>query len=289
MRPGPTGTSPGSSDKHGVDHLGLAAWGGEAAVMATAHAHDEVEINVGVGGSLSYLSGGRLLSVPPDRMVAFWGVVPHQLVGGDPGTELLWVTVPTATVLSWGLPAGLVAQLLRGGFVVDPSAADDARNLRRWRADLAEPRSADGVRFVQLEVQARLLRLGHAVAACPARPTTGEGRAQLSLAQQHAAVMAGYVAEHFRSPLRVADVAAAVPLHPHHAMTVFRDVIGVTIGWYVAQCRLAEAQRLLVVTDRGLADIAAEVGFGSVSRFHAVFREHTGTSPAAFRRALRAG
>jgi AraC-like DNA-binding protein len=38
-----------------------------------------------------------------------------------------------------------------------------------------------------------------------------------------------------------------------------------------------------------LADIATEVGFGSVSRFHAVFREHTGTSPAAFRRALRAG
>ena len=47
----------------------------------------------------------------------------------------------------------------------------------------------------------------------------------------------------------MADVAAAVHLHPSTAAAVFRRAMGVSIGEYLAQCRVAEAQRLLISTD----------------------------------------
>ena len=99
--------------------------------------------------------------------------------------------------------------------------------------------------------------------------------------------MASHVATHFREPLAVADVAGAVHLHPSTAAAVFRREMGVTIGEYLAQCRVAEAQRLLISTDATTSEIALRAGFGSTSRFYERFVRDTGIAPAAYRRAMR--
>ncbi|MFT2604652.1 helix-turn-helix transcriptional regulator, partial [Escherichia coli] len=59
---------------------------------------------------------------------------------------------------------------------------------------------------------------------------------------------------------------------------------GVTIGEYLAQCRIARARELLLTTDEAIPAIAASAGFGSLSQFYARFRDHTGEAPAAYRR-----
>nr|WP_238341919.1 helix-turn-helix domain-containing protein [Actinopolymorpha rutila] len=96
--------------------------------------------------------------------------------------------------------------------------------------------------------------------------------------------MARFIAERFRDPLTVADVAAAVHVHPHHAMGVFRNVVGTTLGAYLTQCRVAEAQRLLLTTGAGMAEIAHAAGFGSQSRFYSCFTAACGEPPGAYRR-----
>ncbi|MGX1668114.1 helix-turn-helix transcriptional regulator [Streptomyces sp. NPDC055400] len=53
---------------------------------------------------------------------------------------------------------------------------------------------------------------------------------------------------------------------------------------YLTRHRLAEARRLLITTDLPINDIASAVGFGSVSRFYAVFTSLCGAPPAKFRR-----
>ncbi len=60
-----------------------------------------------------------------------------------------------------------------------------------------------------------------------------------------------------------------------------------TIGDYLAQCRVAEAIRLLISTDATTGDIALRAGFGSTTRFYERFSRDTGMSPAAYRRMMR--
>jgi transcriptional regulator GlxA family with amidase domain len=97
--------------------------------------------------------------------------------------------------------------------------------------------------------------------------------------------MAGFIAGHAAEPIGVAEVAAAVNLHPRYAMTVFKDSLGISIGRYLTQCRVAEAQRLLISTDHAVADIGFLSGFSSQSRFYAAFRDICRSAPAAYRRA----
>jgi AraC-like DNA-binding protein len=55
-----------------------------------------------------------------------------------------------------------------------------------------------------------------------------------------------------------------------------------TITQYLTRRRLVTAQRLLVTSEKNAAAIAYESGFGSVSRFYAVFRDQIGMSPREF-------
>lgn len=112
-------------------------------------------------------------------------------------------------------------------------------------------------------------------------------RADVGEPIRHAAAMARHAAMYFREPIGPSDVAAVVPLHPNYAMTVFRTVVGMTLGEYLTQCRIAEAQRLLITTGATTAEVAAASGFGSQSAFYAAFTKACGLAPGAYRRAYR--
>ena len=57
---------------------------------------------------------------------------------------------------------------------------------------------------------------------------------------------------------------------------------------YLAQHRVAHAQRLLLTTDASVAAIGLDCGFGSASQFYAVFKRACGVAPGAYRAALAA-
>ena len=50
---------------------------------------------------------------------------------------------------------------------------------------------------------------------------------------------------------------------------------------------ILEARRLLAHSDRSAAQIATQLGFSSATNFSKFFRQRTGTSPLAFRHAVR--
>ncbi len=102
-----------------------------------------------------------------------------------------------------------------------------------------------------------------------------------------AAALAAFVSEHYQEPLTLADAACAAQLNPTYAAGLFKRTFGMTVLEYLTQHRLAHAQRLLVTTDRGVLDVALDAGFGSSSRFYAVFTKVCGETPKAYRKRVR--
>ncbi|OIH96306.1 hypothetical protein BIU90_00125 [Curtobacterium sp. MCBA15_001] len=277
---------------------------GPAPTMLSSHRHDDLEINLVLDGRLDYRFGGAPVSVRAGEVALFWGWTPHQLVGdgdgdgdgdgggggavgADGGGEFLWAHIPLGEVLAWGLPDHDLGALLLNRPVLVPATAagrDVESMFGSWQHDFTD----DGAELIAgLEAQAfvrRLLR--HHRDALDLRPDGGHGTAD---AMHRVIDMVRFVVDRFRDPIEVADVAAAAHLHPHHAMTVFRQDVGSTIVEYLTRCRVAEAQRLLATTSLTTAEIAHAAGFGSQSSFYAHFTRACGTAPGAYRSGQRRG
>ena len=96
--------------------------------------------------------------------------------------------------------------------------------------------------------------------------------------------MAQYIVTNFRESVTIDDIAAAAHLNRTYAATIFSRSLGTTPGRYLTRCRVAEAQRLLITTDRPMLDIAHAAGFSSQSSFYDQFSRHCGVSPGGYRR-----
>ena len=257
--------------------------------------HNEIELNLLLSGSLSYVFGGRRVTIPERGLGAFWAAVPHQVVVSPPpgdAADYYVVTIPLLRFLQLNLPDRLVQPILHGQMVLDAPegrVAADRERFEQWCDDLAGDQS-DRHRAVLLEIEARLLRLALRLPewspgthpATAARSLLGEGR--LSKAEQ----MAAHVARHYTEPLSVEEVSRSVGLHPGYAMTLFRKTFGMTLVEYVTQHRLTHAQRLLATTDKAVLTVALESGFGSLSRFNDAFKRACGCTPREHRKECQA-
>ena len=67
----------------------------------------------------------------------------------------------------------------------------------------------------------------------------------------------------------------------------FKSATGVSIGQYLQQRRLDEAQALLRRTNLSITEVGVAVGLNDASHFSRMFREQTGITPSAFRTAVR--
>lgn len=64
----------------------------------------------------------------------------------------------------------------------------------------------------------------------------------------------------------------------------FSRAVGVAPMEYLLTWRMALAKRLLRQRDRSIAEIAAHVGYGSVSAFGVAFTRHVGMPPGRYAR-----
>jgi AraC-like DNA-binding protein len=258
--------------------LGLAAWERQSHGMQSAHQHLDLELNYVLSGTMRYLVGGRIVTLPPLRLCLLWGGVPHQMLPSTQVVEALWVTIPLTAVLRWSLPETLIRPLLATGFIADPAPrSTDLEQLRQWVDDLKTPTLGE---IVLLELEARLRRLARGLVEPLAEPTaTTPSEGTLAAVE----AMAHFISQNFQNPIGVTAVAEPAHLHPNYAMTLFRRHVGLTISQYLTLQRIAHAQRLLLTTDMPILEIALESGFSSVSRFYEAFRQQTGNSPRRFR------
>ncbi|MEQ8673842.1 MAG: helix-turn-helix domain-containing protein [Aggregatilineales bacterium] len=257
--------------------LGFDCWYGEPSLMNTPHRHNEVEINFVEQGAMHYWLGEGSIELPRQTLVIFWATIPHQLIYTEPETRFYWVTIPLNWFLRWRLPPLLTDSVLNGAWLFDNSPDNrvlDATLFPRWRDDFASQES-DHQAVMLMEIEARLARLALSVGAVSTQKNT--------MSNSHAEAMSAWIAGHYQEAIGVDDIAQSVGLHPNYAMRIFRQAFGRSMGDVLTQHRLAHAQRLLVTTQESVLEIALAVGFGSLSRFYAVFKARCGQSPKAYR------
>ncbi len=241
------------------------------------HRHAELELNLVVRGTSSYLLGERRYELTSGTLTWLFPDQGHVLVDESADHELWWA------VFRPGLVTKIVAtQRERPLLQADPVgrfsrrlAPDAVRRLATLLREVRAAESTDGVlanaglAYLLILAWRLFLESNDIVEGIDLHPAV-ETVANLLRADPNAGDLA-----------RLAEAAA---LSPSHLSRLFKAQTGVSISRFRNQLRL---ERFLTLYGRGkrttALEAALEAGFGSYAQFYRVFREHTGRRPAAIR------
>ena len=93
-----------------------------------------------------------------------------------------------------------------------------------------------------------------------------------------------HLEKNYEDSLSPASLARRAGLTPIRFARVIKRIFRLTPSQLITQTRLAAASRLLLETDRPVAEIAHACGFYDHSAFTRAFRSATGTAPTEFRK-----
>jgi AraC family transcriptional regulator len=96
-----------------------------------------------------------------------------------------------------------------------------------------------------------------------------------------------YVDGHIEGPIRVAELCALIQRSEAHFSRAFKRTFGASPHAFVIQRRLELAAQYMLETHTCLSDIALRCGFTDQAHLCKHFRQATGQTPAAWRRAHR--
>ncbi len=103
------------------------------------------------------------------------------------------------------------------------------------------------------------------------------------LSKQQLATIRDLLEEPDRAAPRLAEIAGACHMGVRTLTRAFRHTMGISIGQYAAEIRVARARVLLTSTDLPLTTISWRLGFSRPAAFSTAFRRVTGTSPKRYR------
>lgn len=92
-----------------------------------------------------------------------------------------------------------------------------------------------------------------------------------------------HIREHFRLPLKLAEMAALCWVSGSYFSKLFRQVTGRSFPAYLNQLRVEEAERILQNSNETIVSIALSLGYEDCGYFIRVFKKSTGVTPAAYR------
>ena len=246
------------------------------------HRHAELEVNLVVRGSASYLLRERRYELTPGTVTWLFPGQEHVLVDESRDHELWWavfrpsLVTRTATTPQMRV---LLEQNPRGQF----SRRIDPQRARRLDRLLTELCAAE-------ELDTALLNAGLSYLLALAWRAFLDSDYTIEGVDVHPAVQT--VARILRADPHAGDLSAlarAAGLSPSHLSRLFKAQTGLTISRFRNQQRI---QRFLLLYRDGrhttALAAALEAGFGSYAQFYRVFRAETGHRPTMSRTASRA-
>ena len=93
-----------------------------------------------------------------------------------------------------------------------------------------------------------------------------------------------HIRSNYMTPIRVEDIAHDCHFSPSYITKLFKKKEGKTIGEYLRDVRMEEAELLLKNTRLPVQELSALVGFADANYFTAVFTKRHGISPLAYRK-----
>jgi transcriptional regulator GlxA family with amidase domain len=92
-----------------------------------------------------------------------------------------------------------------------------------------------------------------------------------------------WIAENLQKQLSVQILAERLSMSVRNFERTFTREVGTTPAQYVLQVRVEAARRQLERTDRGLKEVAAAAGFGSIDLMRRAFVRLLGITPRVYR------
>ena len=93
-----------------------------------------------------------------------------------------------------------------------------------------------------------------------------------------------YINQHIHEHISMDALCREIHISKYYFCRKFKTVTGFTVMDYVLKTRIVAAKGMLSNTDESISEISERCGFGSVSYFCRIFKEHTGKTPLQYRR-----
>jgi AraC-like DNA-binding protein len=244
-----------------------------------AHRHAELEVNLVVRGTASYLLGERRYELTAGTLTWLFPGQEHVLVD-ESADHALWWAVFRPSLVARTATSPHARLLLEGDPVGRHSRRPAPQRLERLGAlfrDLREDETLDdtlfnaGLSYLLLAAWQAFVDSDDAVGGVDVHPAVDRVARLL-----HANPGTGHLA----------DLARTVGLSPSHLSRLFKMQMGLSISRFRNQQRLQRFLRLYGNGRRTTALAAAhQAGFGSYAQFYRVFRQEAGRRPSALRTA----
>lgn len=98
-----------------------------------------------------------------------------------------------------------------------------------------------------------------------------------------------YINHNYMNDIKLGDICRELGYSLPYLSMKFKTVFGIGYVQYVQKLRVEHAMRLLVHTDKSVAEVAQSVGYHDLKAFYAVFHKFADVSPAQFRRCYDKG
>lgn len=131
--------------------------------------------------------------------------------------------------------------------------------------------------FFSLQLAEWFVRLGAAEAP---RPETTAVKTVMRIKE--------WLDTHYHQPITLSQAAKAVDLSPFYLSKVVHQGTGMMFRELVVKVRLERARQLLAYENMKITEVAAAVGFQSISQFNRTFRKANGQTAGEYRRAFAA-
>jgi AraC-like DNA-binding protein len=263
--------------RHGVE--GRVARHAAADGPPRAHRHAELELNLVLRGTASYLLNERRYELTPGTLTWLFPGQNHVLVDESPDHELWWAVFRPGLVTRTATTP-LARPLLQRDPIGRYSRRLDARCVARLGTLLRELRDAE-------TVDDAVLNTGLAYLLVFAWQAFLDSEDVVAGADVHPAVET--VARRLHTDPNsggLDQLARTAGMSPSHLSRIFKAQTGVSITRFRNQRRLERFRVLYGHGHRTTALAAAlEAGFGSYAQFYRVVRTETGQSPSGLRAA----
>jgi AraC-like DNA-binding protein len=244
-----------------------------------AHSHAELEVNLVVRGTASYLLGERHYELTPGTLTWLFPGQEHVLVD-ESADHALWWAVFRPSLVARTATSPHARPLLERDPIGRYSRRIDPQQLQRLCALFGQVDEAEtlddtlfnnGLSYLLLAAWQALVDSTDIVGGVDVHPAVDKVARLL-----HADPDTG----------NLVHLARTVGLSPSHLSRLFKTQMGLSIGRFRNQQRLQRFLRLYGNGRRTTALGAAhEAGFGSYAQFYRVFRDETGRNPSAMRSA----
>lgn len=108
-------------------------------------------------------------------------------------------------------------------------------------------------------------------------------RAPTPMATRRMATVLNYIDARLGSELNLAELSGLVAMSKYHFLRTFKHAIGMTPYQYILGRRLRAAAAALRASEKPVARVALDQGFGDLSTFNHSFREIMGVTPTMYR------